>query len=335
MSILFGDSGGGIYSSTAQAASGLWQALTATIHTSSLPAGAVGPTALSIGINAGIITVPTGIGPFVVGFRLCITGALTSEQTICSFFDSTSGTVVTFSVNTNGGIKVYRGNVGSTLIGTGSTAVALATAVWAYVELQCSIGAAGTIGVRVNGVSTLQTTANTAGVTISSIRLGSNYANYIQDIVVTNSLGSYNNTYLGDCHISVYNPTSNGSHTDYTANGAASLWQSISASTPTDSTVFASDSNPGDKLSVNLAPTSVTGSIAGVVLVGRMQKTSAGTRTANLFALNGGTEVDGANIALGTSYAYSTQVVEVDPATGIPFVNSGFNALQVGVATAS
>jgi hypothetical protein len=335
MSLIFGDPCGLFYSSTAQVASGYWQALTATIHTSGLPAGNVGATALSIGINAGVITVPTGIGPYVVGFRLCITGSLTSEQTIASFFDSSSGTVVTFSVNTNGAIKVYRGNVGSTLIGTGSTAVTLATNVWAYIELQCSIGAAGIIGVRVNGVSTLQTTANTAGVTISSIRLGSNYANYIQDIYVTNSLGSYNNSYLGDIHISVYNPTSNGAHTDYTANGAASLWQSVDAVTPTDSTVFASDSNPGDKLSVNLAPTSVTGSIAGVILVGRMEKTSAGTRTANLFALNGGTEVDGANIALGTSYAYATQVVEVDPATGVPFVNSGFNALQVGVATAS
>jgi hypothetical protein len=70
-------------------------------------------------------------------------------------------------------------------------------------------------------------------------------------------------------------------------------------------------------------------------LVGRIEKTDAGTRTAKLFALNGGTEVDGASIALGTSYSYNTQVLEVDPNTGIPFTNAGFNTLQAGILTAS
>ena len=119
----------------------------------------------------------------------------------------------------------------------------------------------------------------------------------------------------------------------YTPNGAANLYQCVNAVTPTDSTVFASDSTPGDKMSVDLASTSVTGAIAGVINIGRMKKTDAGTRTAALFALNGGTEVDGSSIALGTSYAYYQQVLEVDPNTNAPWTNSGFNTLQLGCET--
>lgn len=135
--------------------------------------------------------------------------------------------------------------------------------------------------------------------------------------------------------VSVYNPTSNGTYSAFTPNGAGSLFQCVNATTPTDSTVFASDNVIGDKMSVNLAPSSVAGTIAGVILVGRAEKTDAGTRTAQLFALSGGNEVGGASIALGTSYAYSSQVLEVSPTTNLPFTNADFNTLQAGITTAS
>jgi hypothetical protein len=182
-------------------------------------------------------------------------------------------------------------------------------------------------------VSTLQTTANTAGVTISSIRLGSNYANYIQDIVVTNSLGSYNNTYLGDCSLSVYNAAGAGSHADYTPNGAATDWQSVAAVTPTDSTVFASDSNPGDRMSNTLAQTAVTGTIAGVIHVSRVKKDASGTRTFAQTITSNGVDAAGSTQAPGTSYGYFAQISETDPNTGVPWTVAGFNAVQAGLET--
>jgi hypothetical protein len=334
--IRFADDCGSIYASTAQAVEGLWATMTATIKTAGLPAGNIEPTALIIGVNGASITVPQTAGPYIIGFRMCLTGAL-SEQEICRFENGSSGVQTSFWIEANGTIKAYR--AGSTLIGTSSNAVTIAENVWNYVELQLSANSStGILGIRINGASVLQTTADTQGQSsaiIGAIGLGCNIQAWFQDIVVTDSTGTYNTTYLGDVSVIPYYPISNGTHTDYIPNGAASLYQCVNAVTPADSTVFASDSTVGDKMSNNLAPTSVTGTISGVVLVGRAQKTSAGTRTANLFALNGGTEVDGANIALGTSYAYSTQVLEVDPATSAPFVNSGFNTLQIGVATAS
>lgn len=334
--LLFADPCGQFYSTTAQAASGLWQSLSATIKTSGLPAGNVGSTALQIGNLSGAITVPQTPGTYYIGFRVCFTSTL-SQQSICQFRDPFGSVQVQFNVEANGTIQANRGS--STVLGTSSTSTVLLQNVWAYVELSCSVDASnGTIGVRINGNNVLTLTGqNTKGSgsssNIGSLVIGCNLTNFFQDLYITDGTGTHNTGFLGDVHISTYNPISNGTHADYTPNGAATLYQSVNAVTPTDSTVFASDSTPGDKMSVNLASTSVSGTIAGVINIGRMKKTDSGTRTANLFALNGGTEVDGSSIALGTSYAYYQQVLEVDPNTNAPWTNSGFNTAQLGCET--
>lgn len=335
----FADPAGSFYSTTAQAAAGLWEALSATIHISGLPAGNVGPTALTIGARGGVITVPQTSGEYTIGFRICITGAL-SAQELVAFLDPNGGTQTSFYTEANGTIQAQRAGTGAT-IGTSSTAVTLAQNVWAYVELQLSIGAsAGIVGVRINGVSVLQITGNTKGSsfsTIGSITLGSNLGPYIQDIVVTDATGSYNNTYLGDVSLSVYHPTGTGTAglNQYTPNGAATVWQSTDAVTPTDSTVFASDATPGDRMSNTLAQTSVTGNIAGLVHISRVKKDASGTRTFAQTITSNGVDAIGATLAPGTSYAYFSQVSETDPNTGSSWSQAAFNAMQAGLETVS
>lgn len=336
--LLFADPIGLFYSTAAQAASGLWTAFSATIHTSGLPAGNVGSTAASFGASSGAITVPPAAGPYTFGFRFVSTNAYGSDQEICHLTDASNNLQVTFLTNSGGTITAKRGSGNGVFLGV-SSGTNLLQNVWQYIEFQVTISATvGTVTVRINGSTVLNLTGvNTLGgggaAIIGKSVIGSNQANFVQDMYVTDSNGSHNVGFLGDVHVSAYHPTSNGSHTDYTPNGAANLYQCVNAATPTDSTVFASDSTPGDKMSNNLASTSVTGTIAGVINIGRMKKTDAGTRTAGLFALNGGTEVDGSSIALGTSYAYYQQVLEVDPNTNAPWTNSGFNTLQLGVET--
>ena len=341
MSLIFADSCGQFYSSTAQATAGLYTTLSATIVTSSLPAGNVGPTAFKNAANV-IVPVPNSSGPYFFGHRFIPAASVVAGQNLFAWLDGSGAPQVTLVTNLDGTITAKRGGGNGTVLGTSSALTPVLVAnVWQYVEfgLKCN-GSTGTVDIRVNGVSVLsltgQNTQGEATTTIGAVQiLGANITNYVQDIYICDSNGSRNNGFLGDVHVSVFNPTSNGTYTQYTANGAASLWQSVSAATPTDSTVFASDNVVSDKMSVNLAPSSVIGTIAGVILVGRAEKTDSGTRTANLFALNNGNEVDGSSIALGTSYKYSTQVLETDPNTGIPFTNAGFNTLQAGITTAS
>ena len=340
MSLLFADSAGGFYATTAQALAGLYTTLTTTIATSLLPSGNIGATAFK-NITNGIVAVPNSSGPYFYGIRFVSVATIGAAQNLFAFLDNLGNPQVTFQTNSNGTISAKRGTGNGTLLGTSSLGTVLTENVWQYLEfgVTCSNGA-GTVDIRINGVSVLSLTGqNTQGQSSTTIGacqfLGGNVNNYAQDIYICDGNGSHNNGFLGDVHVSVFNPTSNGSHTAFTANGAASLYQCVDAVTPTDSTVFASDSTVGDKMSTLQAPSSVLGTIAGVIVVGRMEKTDAGTRTAKLFALNGGTEVDGASIALGTSYGYFTEVLEVDPNTNVPFTNAGLNTMEIGIETAS
>src|SRR6266567_829828 len=333
--LIFADPCGLIYSSTAQAVAGLWQAMgSATISTSGLPAGNIGSTAIRIpGPNQCNVSVPNTPGPYFIGMRVCFTSVL-SEQEICRFRDPTTGVQTSFFTEANGTITAWRG--GGTLIGTSSLSTTLAQNVWSYLELELSIDASvGIVGVHINGNNVLNTTANTKGSgssgNIGNIAIGSNLNPYIQDVYICDSTGSRNNTFLGDIHVSAYNANGAGSFSAYTPNGAATIWQSVSAITPTDSTVFASDSTPGDRMSTTVATTSVAGTIAGVIGVSRMLKTDAGTRTAALTITNSGSDLIGSSVALGTSYAYSTLVAETDPGSGLPWTTGGFNTAQPGV----
>lgn len=169
------------------------------------------------------------------------------------------------------------------------------------------------------------------------IAFGSNQTNFIQDLYVLDSTGSYNNTFLGDVHVSGYSAAGAGTAglNQYSPNGAATVWQSVAAATPADSTIFASDATPGDRMSVTVAPTSVTGTIAAVVHVSRLLKNNSGTRTASQTVTSNGVDAIATAINLGTSYQYATQILETDPNTGIAWTVTGFNAAQCGVETVS
>jgi hypothetical protein len=247
---------------------------------------------------------------------------------------------VQFTLNSNGTLTAKRG-AGAATLGTSSLSVVVTQNVWAYMEFGCTCDSSvGTCDIRINGSSVLslsgQNTKGQSTTTIASVQItDANVTSYTQDIYLCDGTGIHNNSFLGDVHVSVYNPTSNGTYTAYSTNGAASLYQCVNATTPADSTIFASDSTPGDRMSVNLSSSSVAGTIAGVINVGRMLKTDSGTRTAALTVTNNGVDSIGSTIALGTSYKYYTQVQETDPNTGIGWTNGGFNTTQIGVKTVS
>jgi hypothetical protein len=336
--LLFADPCAQFYSSTAQGISGLWQSLSAaTVHTSGLPAGNIGPAAFSINSRGSQIAVPAASGPYILGFRWCSTSAYSGGNEIAAFTDSNSSTQISFVVNIGGTMSAKLNN--GTVLGT--TTTPLVANVWAYIEFLVTCNnAAGAIGIHINGnpeltLSGINTQSQGTNL-IQTIFLGAaGFSNFIQDVYVVNSAGARNNTYLGDVHASVYNAASNGTFTAYTPNGAATIWQSVSATTPTDSTIFASDGTPGDRMSVHPASTAVTGTIVAVVNVARLAKSDAGARTAALTITNGAGDITGSTINLGTSYGYYTQIQEVDPATGSPWLNSGFNTTQIGVTTVS
>ena len=339
MSLVFADPGGGFYSTTAQATAGFWSALSATIKTSGLPAGNIEPTGLQINNAGGTIVVPNATS-YTLGFRFVSTSPY-SSQSLVSFRDPSNSIQVNFSTNTAGEIVVARSAFGGTLLGTSSSSVTLSQNVWSYVELQATIDATvGTIGVRINGTSVLSLTGqNTKGSgsssNIGNMLLGSNLTSIWQDIYVTSTGGSYNTGFLGDVQMPISLANADGTYTAWTPNGAASLHASVNAATPTDGTVFASDSTPGDRMSVSYPSTSVTSNIVAVAHMSRMEKSTSGTRTVSQTITNNGNDQVASAVSLNTSYTYYQQISEVDPNTNLPWTAAGFNTIQSGLETIS
>jgi len=307
MSLLWAEPGAAFWSTTVQAVSGgYWTALVATRVTSGLPSGNIESTAIRIGNLAKQITVPSSPGTYTFGFRMCSDQSpYNSSQVLCKFLDPSSNTQCTFNTVSGGAINVYRGD-NETLLGT-SSGTNLSQNVGSYVELQmlCN-GSTGTATIKINGSAVLTLTGqNTQGsgstTNIGSIKVGSNITPLFQDLYITNGSGSHNTGFLGDVSMPVSLANANGTYTSWTPNGAATIYQSVNASTPADSTVFASDSTPGDRFSVSYPSTSVTGTIVGVAHMSRMLKSTSGTRTVSQTITNGGNDQVASAVALGTS----------------------------------
>jgi len=339
MSIVFADPGGGFYSTTAQATAGYWAALSATIKTSGLPSGNIESTALQISNAGGTITVPSAVS-YTLGFRFCSASSY-SAQSLVTFRDPSNNAQVNFSTTSAGEILVGRGGFGGTTLGTSSSAVTLSQNVWSYVELQATIdSSAGTVGVRINGTSVLALTGqNTKGsgssTDIGNLLVGSNLTSYWQDIYVTSATGSYNTGYLGDVEMPILLADANGSYTDWTPNSEADIYECVNAATPTDSTVYASDSTPGDRFAVSYPTTALTTNIVGVGHASRMNKSTSGTRTVSQVITSGGVDQVQSAQSLNTSYTYYLSYSETDPNTDAPWTQAGVNAIQSGLITES
>ena len=341
MALRFLDPCGLFYATTAQATSGLYSTLSASIATSGLPAGMIGSTALQNVSNA-TIQVPVTSGPYFFGCRFYPGGVIGAGENLFSFLDNSGQPQVTFQTNTNGTITAKRGGGNGTVLGTSSTSVVLIDGTACYIEFGCFCnGSTGTIAVYINGTQVLSLTAqNTQGQGTTNIGaaqfFGANLSNYVQDIYVCDSTTSFNNTFLGDVVCTGYNPNGTGSVglNQYTPNGAATVYQSVAAVTPTDSTIFASDSKVGDRMSNTFPPTAAT-TILAVGHVSRYKKTASGTRTGSQTITSNGIDAVASPNSPGTSYAYYLQISQTDPNTGLPYTQSGFNQLQAGLETVS
>lgn len=336
----FMDPCGLFYDTTAKALSGLYAAISGTIATSNLPAGAIGSTAFK-NVTSLVTSVPASPGWYFYGIRFYPAASLQAFQNIFAFLNtSTNDPQITFQTQANGTIVARLSNGNGTILGTSSLSTVLVANTWQYVEfgMLCDAAAGGII-VRINGntvltLSGINTKGSGNGTNIQSCQfLGANVNNFVQDVYICDGTGTYNNTFLGDNHVWAYYPDANGTYVAFTPNGAPQLYQCVNAAVPGDSTVFASDANPGDRMSVALQTTAVVGKIAAIAHVARLAKSDAGARTAAQTITNGAVDVIGPSISPGTSFAYSLQIQEIDPNTAQPWTDAGFNTVQVGMKT--
>jgi hypothetical protein len=238
--------------------------------------------------------------------------------------------------NNNSGFEVAHGVGNAVLIGS-STSVALQVGVWAYIEVRMKChDTLGTCIVRINGTEVLNLTGldtlYTSAV-LTRVGLGSNIASYayFDDLVVMNTTGSLNNSFMGDVTISALLPTGAGNSSGWTPS-AGSNYDCVNEASPNDDTDYVSTAALTTKDLYAFADAPAGADIRAVQVLAAVRKGAEGPGQVKLVTRSNSTDYDGVAQGIGgTAYSYVREVYETDPATAAAWSESGFNAAEFGL----
>lgn len=339
------DPGGEHYFSLGITAAGAWSESGGSMAlTSTAPAGRSSQYALVQNANGAFVGwfFPTNYATVVIGAAIYIpVNGFTANTAIMQLFDGAT-LQVDVRVDALGHLVITRNG---TVLGTSTLAIVNGSG-WHYFEFQATINSStGAAQLWVDGVSFLsltgQNTQNTANAFTNKLRYTASTPTgnaYFKDMYMLDTGTGARTARLGDSTVAPYYPSSAGVNQQFTASGGTQLSDVQDGTThsgtwPDGDTSYISDSTSGHISDFNHQALSLTGSIYGVVHVTYARKDDAGGRNFNQVCLSSGTTETSANIALGNSYQYYSDILEQDPHTSADWTVSGFNAASFGAKT--
>ena len=264
-----------------------------------------------------------------IGFALRVNSIAT--QTILTLYDGATAQCY-LALDGLGRLQVYRTGT-PTLLGSSANNT-LYQNVWYYIELKTTISdAAGVAIVRVNGTEVLNLSAvdtkNTANATADTVRFGAGggVALDLDDIYINNDGAFY-----GDMKVECLRPDGAGTTTQWTPS-AGSNYQNVDDVGDHDvDATYNYTSSAGNIDLYTLSNLSVaTGTIKGVQVCTTARKDDANARNIRRVLRSGGTNYEGTDIPLASTYVQYTEILETDPATAAAWTIANVNALEAGV----
>jgi len=255
-----------------------------------------------------------------------------------SLYD-TAGNATRLLFNSSLGFCFY---YNSTLLGTSANNLVNVNS-WQQVEFFANKGNGTTTGyleARLNGNVILTVSGLALGATSYNKWYSHNpgiggsggWALQLDDLLMWDTTGTINNTFLGDRRCLTSFATSNGATQGWTFTGGATAWQSIN-SVPPSGTNYIEGVNSGDASEFNKgALTLLATGVAGVRVVASALKTDAGAATFRLGMHSGSFATMGASITPGTTYNYYDTILELDPNGSIPWTKASVEAALVRIA---
>jgi hypothetical protein len=243
----------------------------------------------------------------------------------------------------DGLLEVRRGT--GTVLGTASGGT-ISVGSYFYLETKIKIDpSVGTVDVWVNGVNVLsltgQNTRSSANSLWTQVGYGWNYAavatssanNVVDydDIYVFDGSTSRCNTAVGDVRVTARVPTAEGNSSQWTPSTGTDNAVLVDESAPNGDTDYNSTSTTGNKdthVTQDLPVSGVT--VHGVQACMNARKIDAGAGTVAPVVRSGGSDADGTEVALGTTYAYALAVLPVNPVSAGSWTESDFNAAEFG-----
>ncbi len=260
----------------------------------------------------------------------------------------------------SGSIQLYRGSGvrasanGGQWIPNGTMIASSAGGVmdsgWHYVEMSATIHpSAGSVVVKIDNTQVLTFAGNTqnggTNLTIDSVAYSGMSATdfivslpigspVVDDLYICNSLGTVNNTFIGDVRVQTLLPTGAGASTQLTPTGSVNNWANA-ADVPDDTTTYNASSTIGQRdtyVMSDLAAT--TGQIFGVQSNLHASKPDAGAANIKAAYKSGATVYYDASRTIGTTNEAYQAVRETDPLTSSAWTTSTVNGLEFGAEVA-
>jgi hypothetical protein len=259
----------------------------------------------------------------------------------CSFFDSGSSQIELRYDIAGSAFRVYRGN-GTTLLAT--IPYTFNTSAYVYVEFRAKIdNSAGEWELRVDGVTLdsatgvdTQTSGNAYAniLWLGEITNNASHDLYYDDLYVLETAGGGEDDFLGDVRVECLFPNGNGATNDWDGSDGNSVdnYLLVDETAPNGDTDYVESTSVADRDLYeygNLATAS--GTVYGVQILPSAKKTDTGARSiASVARLTGGTDEVGADLPLGTAYAYRIEGVREEKPGGGAWTIADVNAAQFG-----
>lgn len=212
----------------------------------------------------------------------------------------------------------------------------LSIGVWRYIEVKYTT-ATGAVVVRIDGSIAL---TGTVGVIASVSSLtwanSNNFSNdwcAVDDVYILDATGTTNNNFLGDVRVQTLLPTADGANSGLTPSTGTTHAALVSEAAPnTTDYVYSATAGVEDTYQFqDLAAT--TANIFGVEITNYSRKDATGSVGVANVSRVAGVDYTAASQGLSTSWAANRDLLELNPATGLPWAPADINNSEFGVKT--
>lgn len=277
-----------------------------------------------------------------IGFAVNLQSQTGSTFQVISLKDNTSSQVELTWLNS----RRFQFSRNGTLVGSAG-ATTLSTSTWYYIEFYVSIKDSISLGnaqLYINGVQELNLPAttdikNTANSFADRVNIsgGGFWSFYIDDFVVSQEADTTTPTFLGDRKVATLYPDGSGNYSDFTGSDGNSVnnYQLVDETLTDDN-----DYVTGDAVSFRDSysftnPSQTPTTVDAIQVVSNIRKDDTGSRTGRTFVRVSGTNYEGSDITLSTSYIMDCNLYTSNPNTTLAWTASDVNALEAGVKVQS
>lgn len=272
------------------------------------------------------------------------TGSVSNIPAILGFCIGSNPSIKTLGVSSTGQLSWRNGNANDTSLGDSGSNV-LSTNTLYHIEVKILFHAtAGTVDVRVNGVSFMSlsgiATLPTSATHLVFSPLG--YAVNAQDntksfyyanLYIWDATGSINNTFFGERTVQTIYPNADTATAAWTKSTGSNGYDLINDVPDNPGSNYLESSTLNDASVFDMASLSNTNvQIIGIQTIVKAEKTDAGTGGIQVGPRISSTDDLSANQNVSQStYRHFSKVSELNPATGLPWTVSDIAAVQLKV----